>query len=422
MPSVARRAKSPFASKKFLTYFIGQSTSFFGDGIVPMTFAFAALAVSDSGWGMPTVLLSLWGARLLFVALGGDIADRYDRARVMWLADVVRLFAQIIPIVAFITDSATLWHLGVSAALYGVGNAFFVPATVGLLPELVPQNTLQKANAWIDVARNTGMLVGPALATLLVTVGGVQTALLFDVVTFIVSLVCLSLVVRLRVPQLKSGGDHIADHAEPSEQIETGFWNGVRTLKRYPVLLALILMWCPVQLSVASINVLGPIVARDSLGGIAYWAALATALAAGGLIGAFVAGWLKLRRPELYVLVVLSFCQPVQLVLFGLGVHIVALTVTFGITAVLVAIGGVVYDTYIQTTVPDQALARIGAVEDTLMSVMVPIGLAISVPLAKLLGTSNYLYTLAGLIICSGLVTAITIATHRTQTTVRKTA
>ncbi len=418
MTTQAVRTISPFASKGFLTYYLGQSISFLGDGIVPMTFAFAALAVSDSGWGMPIVLLSLWGARMLLIAPGGSVADKYDRVTVMWFSDLVRLAAQVIPIVAFATGTATLWHLGISAALYGVGTAFYVPASIGLLPQLVPQEALQKANSWIDVTLNTGLLAGPALATLLVTIGGIETALLFDSATFVVSLVCLSFLFRLR--GRKAPAEFTAeDDEDDDDEIGAGFWNGLRILPRYPAVLALMLLWCPVQLSVAAISVLGPIVARDALGGIGFWAALATALAAGGLIGAFLAGWVKVSRPEFFALWVLMSCQPLQLVLFGLGLNIVALTAAFAVTAVLVAIAGVIFDTYVQTTVPNEALARVGAVEQTLMSVMVPIGLAISLPLAQWLGTSQYLYVLAGTIVLSGLAAGVAMGAHRTRKNVR---
>ncbi|OIH99664.1 MULTISPECIES: MFS transporter [unclassified Curtobacterium] len=399
---------SPFRSHGFPTYYLGQSISFFGDGVVPLTFAFAALEVSRSGWGMPIILLSLWGARMLFIGLGGSVSDRRDRVAVMWIADAVRLLAQVVPIVAFVSGSATLWHLGVSAALYGVATSFYIPASIGLVPQLVPERALQKANSWIDVTLNTGLLVGPALATLLVTLGGVPLALLFDVVTFAVSLACLTFLWRLRrtAAPLEDGDPSRATSEDepPGEEADNGgFWQGVAVLRRHPDILTLILLRCPVQLSIAAISVLGPIVARDALGGIAFWAALATALAAGGLVGSVAAGWVRLSRPKFFVLWTLMVCQPVQLVLFAFGVDIIALTAAFAVTAVLISMEGVVFDTYLQTTVPNAALSRIGSVEQTLISVMVPVGLAISLPLAKVLGTQTYLLGLAALIVASAV-------------------
>jgi MFS family permease len=409
---------SPFRSRGFPTYYLGQSISFFGDGIVPLTFAFAALEVSRSGWGMPIILLSLWGARMLFIGPGGSISDRYNRVAVMLIADVVRLIAQVVPIIAFVSGTATLWHLGVSAALYGVATSFYVPASIGLIPQLVPDGALQKANSWIDVTLNTGLLVGPALATLLVTLGGVPLALLVDVATFAVSIVCLTALWRLRGLAAWHQDDDssqasVDDDLSTDEAADGGFWQGIAVLRRHPDILTMILLRCPVQLSIAAISVLGPIVARDSLGGIAFWAALATALATGGLVGSVAAGWVRLSRPKYFVVWTLMVCQPVQLVLFAFGINIVALTIAFAVTAVLISMEGVIFDTYLQKTVPNSALSRIGSVEQTLISVMVPVGLAISLPLAKVLGTQTYLLGLAALIVASAIAASCSMQLRR---------
>lgn len=412
MTSQSVRSGNPFRLSSFRLYYLGQSISFLGDGIVPMTFAFAALAVSDSGWGMPIVLLSLWGTRMLLIAPGGNVSDKYNRVTVMVVADLVRLLAQIIPVFAFITNTATLWHLGISAALYGVGTAFYIPASIGLLPRIVPKESLQKANSWIDLTLNTGLLAGPALATILVSLGGIPTALLFDIATFLVSIACLSFLFRLSKGQLLINGFAESDDDKTAEsvnekkedEIPPGFLNGLRLLPRYPGVLWLMLLSCPVQLSIASISVLGPIIARDSLGGIAFWASLATALAAGGLVGSFLAGWVKVKKPVVLVLVVLAICQPIQLVLFGLGLNIIVLAVSFAATAILVTVAGILFDTYVQMTVPDSALSRVGSIEQTLMSVMVPIGFAVSLPMAQWMGSSQYLYLLAAVIACCALI------------------
>ncbi|WP_226081717.1 MFS transporter [Mycetocola spongiae] len=409
-------APHPFRVGAFRTYYLGQAFSYIGDGIIPVTFAFAALAVSDSGWGMPIVLLSLWIARMLCVAAGGTVADRVDRVAVMWVADVVRLLAQLIPILGFITGTATLWHLGISAALYGAGTAFYLPASIGLLPELLPPESLQRANSAIDIAFNTGMLLGPTLATLLTVAGGVETALFFDCATFLVSLLCLAWLYRLR-RRGTGTPPSVAEAASGAEEtaVDSGFRNGLRLLTRYPALLALILLWCPVQLGAAATSVLGPLMARDIFGNMASWAALTTALAAGGLLGSFLAGWVRVGRPPLYILWILALCPPLQLLCFGLVPNIIALTGAFALTAAAVAIAEVLFDTYLQRTIPNSALSRVGAVEQTLRSVMVPVGLVISLPLARWLGMTWFLGALAGLILIGGLIAGTFI--HRSRDT-----
>lgn len=95
--------------------------------------------------------------------------------------------------------------------------------------------------------------------------------------------------------------------------------------------------------------------------------------------------------------------------------NIIALTGAFALTAAAVAIAEVLFDTYLQRTIPNSALSRVGAVEQTLRSVMVPVGLVISLPLARWLGMTWFLGALAGLILIGGLIAGTFI--HRSRDT-----
>ena len=67
---------SPLSSPLYRVYLAGQAVSQLGDGVVSVTFAFAALAVAPEGRGIPMVLLALWLARFVFIAYGGCLPDR----------------------------------------------------------------------------------------------------------------------------------------------------------------------------------------------------------------------------------------------------------------------------------------------------------------------------------------------------------
>jgi hypothetical protein len=203
-PETTSTAKSrlfdPPLNKDFRAYFIGQSISSFGDGIVSVTFAFAALAVSPDGTGMPAVLLGLWISRMAFIGLGGHAGQRVNRALVMLIADAdadaVRLIAQLCVALVFTFGEPAIWHLVLSAVIYGIGTAFFVPSSVGLLPRLISRGELQQANSLLGIVSNSAFLIGSALAALLVLAGGVQTALQVDAGTFLISMTALTTILR----------------------------------------------------------------------------------------------------------------------------------------------------------------------------------------------------------------------------------
>ncbi|MCZ0983711.1 MFS transporter [Streptomyces diastatochromogenes] len=190
-----------FRERRFATFFTGHVVSKLGDAPVPVAFALAAYQVSHSAAALTWVLLSLWGARFFLVATGGRLADRHNRVKVMIGADLLRLFAQGALAVAVISPlQVQSWHLCLSAALYGAGTALYNPAQIGLTPELVAEDRLQRANGLLSLVADVGFLLGPVLAGVLMSTVGFSWILWLDVASFLVNLVCLLRLVRLHTP------------------------------------------------------------------------------------------------------------------------------------------------------------------------------------------------------------------------------
>src|SRR4029079_5722057 len=95
-----------------------------------------------------------------------------------------------------VADAASPVTLGVLAALYGAADAFFQPAFTGLLPQTVSHpGQLQAATALRGMSCSVSSIAGPTIAGALVAAIGAGAALLFDAVSFAVSVACL---LRLR--------------------------------------------------------------------------------------------------------------------------------------------------------------------------------------------------------------------------------
>ncbi|NUO96595.1 MAG: MFS transporter [Nonomuraea sp.] len=388
---------SPLSSPPYRVYLGGQAVSRLGDGVVAVTFAFAALAVAPDGRGIPMVLLALWVSRFVFVAHGGSLPDRVGRLPVMIGADVVRLAAQLFPALTFAFGHARLWHLVASAAVYGAATAFFMPGAVGLLPGLVAPAQLQKANSWLGVAGDTGRLAGPSLAALLVAVGGVPLALFFDAATFVVSLLSLAWLWRL-VPR-RTEPPEDAGERRPRERVR--FLDAVRVMPRVPYVLGAILIWVPAQIGLASVSVLGPIAVQDTFGSIEEWGVLVTFLAAGGLLGALVSGMVRVAWRGVLVVALLAVSMPVQLVALAYGRDLVVIAAALFLTSLASGVAGVVFDTLVQLSVPAPMLSRVGSFETTMTTAMVPLGFAVALPLANLMGRTAYLAGLAAVIVAT---------------------
>src|SRR4029079_13489764 len=136
-------------------------------------------------------------ARVVFLLAGGAVADRLPRQRVSQVADLLRTGSQSVVAVLLLSGHARVWHLVALFALFGAADAFFSPASTGLVPQIVSAGRIQQANALMSLSRSLAWVAGPALAGLIVAGPGPGWAFAVDAATFAVSSVSLAL---LRLP------------------------------------------------------------------------------------------------------------------------------------------------------------------------------------------------------------------------------
>ena len=91
--------------------------------------------------------------QVALLLLGGVLADRYPRRRLLLVADGVRFVALAALAALALSDALELWHVIVLVAVYGCGEALFGPAFNSIVPELVPDEHLVQANALDQVVR-----------------------------------------------------------------------------------------------------------------------------------------------------------------------------------------------------------------------------------------------------------------------------
>ena len=125
-----------------------------------------ALAIVGFAWTLPQV------AGLL---LAGVLSDRFERRRLLILADLIRFFAIGTIAALACADVIELWHLMVLVVFYGLGQALFQPAFTAIVPEIIPREELLQANAMRELLEPLGMrFFGPALGGVLIAVFGVD--------------------------------------------------------------------------------------------------------------------------------------------------------------------------------------------------------------------------------------------------------
>ncbi|MFL4909396.1 MFS transporter [Streptomyces sp. MMS24-I2-30] len=381
----------------FRRYLLGQGASLFGDSLVPLTIAFAALQVAGPG-GLGMVLAANRIPVAVLVLAGGALGDRWPRRRLMVGADVLRCAVQAASGLLLVTGHAGLTALVVLQALAGVGTAVFVPASSGLVPSLVGEDQLREANALLGLVGNVNKVVSISVAGVLVASVGPGVALLADAATFAVSAVSLA---GLRLP------------VTVPRAVRPGLWREVRDGARLVVSmrwLAVLLVYGGLlqALVIGPHMVAGPLLAERLYGGAAGWAAIGVVQAVGSIAGGVVALRWRPRRP-LAASLALGFLMVPYLVAFACGGPLWLVCAL----AVLVGVQGSVFlavqAAQLQQWVPDAARSRVAAWSQLGNLVALPASLAVTGPLAAQLGGGPVLLAAAGWLAVS---TAVVLASR----------
>jgi MFS family permease len=365
----------------FRLLFAGQAISALGDRLVPVSLAFAVLDATGSVTDLGIVLGAQTVALVLFVLFGGVWADRLPRQRVMLGSDAVRCLAQGASAALLLSGSAHVWQLAGLQALYGAAEGFFGPAATALVPQTVAADDLQQANALLGLSANAAAILGPALAGVVVATLGPGWALAGDAATFLVSAVLLGL---MRVEPLLA----VARVSALSE-LRAG-WRAFRS--RTWLWVTVLYFTLFLALAYSPLQVLGPQVARSSLGGAGAWAAISTALGVGAAAGGVLGLRWRPRHPLRAAFVAFLIAGPALFALLAAHAPLALIIVTALVDGASGTLFNAFWFTALQREVPAAELSRVSSWDYLGSLALQPLGLAASGPVAAAVGVSSTLY------------------------------
>jgi MFS family permease len=361
--------------RQFRLLFLGQLLSVVGDRMTQVVLPFAVLSIGGSVTDVGLVAAAGFVPFLVLGLIGGVVADRFERKRILIASDAVRLGSQGLAGILLLSGGAEVWHLAALTAVFGAADSFFQPAFVGLMPQTVGRPAhLQQANALRSMSYSAGSIVGPVIGALLVATIDEGGALLVDAGTFGVSVLCL-LVLRPRVVE--------RDAPEPFSSDLRGGWREVRARSWVVTFLLAVIVYHVVVLP--SIWVLGPVLAEDELDGASSWAVIVAAFGVGSIVADLV---LLKWRPRFAlrasaIALVFASCQAV---IIGSGLPLAAIAAVEFCAAIGVSAFFTLWETTLQEHIPEASLSRVSSYDYVASAGMMPLGTIAAGPVAEAVG------------------------------------
>jgi MFS family permease len=314
----------------------------------------------------------------LLATVGGAVADRYNRHRVVLATQIASMCLASLLAFLTLTGLVQVWHLMTIAALLGIVNAFDIPARQSFVVELVAREDLQNAIALNSSMFNGARIVGPAVAGVLVAAVGEGWCFFANAVSYIAVIASLLL---MRVPS--------AATAHPPSiwaQVAEGF----RFVLRSRPILVLLLLLGFVSLMGTPYSVLMPIIADQTFhAGSKGLGLLMGASGVGALIGALTLA----RRVGLH-----GYGRTIGLAALGLGLSLMAFSTVryFWLGVALLLPAGFAMmtqmaasNTLIQSMIPNSLRGRVMAVYSMMFMGMAPIGALLAGALAGWVGATT---------------------------------
>ncbi|HVX42297.1 MAG TPA: MFS transporter [Mycobacteriales bacterium] len=366
----------PFRSPAFRWFFAGWTVTMAGSAMSPVALAFGVLDLTGSAAWLSAVLAAAMVPLVVTMILGGGIADRYRRDRVLAWASGSAGVSQTGVAMVLLTHQQPAYLLPLAAG-NGIFQALTTPTLRGIVPQLAGGRGIQQANSLLASARNITRLTGPAIAGLLTVAVGGGWAIAADALSFLLAAGCFARMSLPDIPDRESATSMLRELRQGWDYFSARSW-----------------MWS-VTLAFAAFNavfagvwqILGPVIAADTIGARG-WGLVLSARGAGALLSTVAMVGLTVRQPMVWALSLMTSAAG-PLILLGVGANTLWLAAAAFVAGVAAEFFTVVWSTVWHIHVPERLSSRVGAFDEFGSFASIPVGQLSVPPLAAAFGAAS---------------------------------
>jgi predicted MFS family arabinose efflux permease len=348
--------RGALAFRDFRLLLASLTTSGIGDWFYNIALIVFILEQTDSAAWVAAATIARLSPYALFGTIGGALADRYDRRKVMILSDLARAVLMFLLTAVAVTSAPVILAIVLIFLATTAGTPFY-PAVAASTPAVVDERHLAPANGLITTIDSLAIAVGPALGGLALAFGPPAVAFFVNALTFIASAALLS---RLHLSK------RVISSTDERGSLRQQLRDGVRAIRASPGVGVLIALAVAASFTYGQESVLYPLVSRDLLGtGEAGVSLLFAAAGVGGVLGATFTNRAAERPRAASIIIVASFVAATPLLVLPFTSLAPFAYLLLGIEGASFIFVDVLGTTIMQRALPSEVTARVFGILDS---------------------------------------------------------
>lgn len=390
----------------FFTIALGQTISLIGSSAVQFSMIWWLASETDSALMMALSGLLAFLPQMLLGPFAGVWIDRMKRKNVIIIADLFMGLVAVAFAAMFLVEKPPYWMACVVLGMRAVGNVFHTPAIQAVIPLLVPQEALVKANGWSQFMQSGAFMLGPVLGAAMYAMLSLPVILLTDLIG---ALVAVGTVAAVKIPELP-----------PREDTAPHFWNelksGAAILKKERRIFAVTISGAACMVFFMPLSSFYPLMTSGHFQATPWHASVVELLYACGMMAcSFWLGVRGIRHKYRGIHAGMLLLGVTSLICGLLPSDMVWFWVFAGVCTFMGASGNlynIPYVSLLQERIPPEALGRVFSLIASAVSFSMPLGLLISGPIAEKYGVPLWFLVSGIAIVLITAVSALLIRLH----------
>ena len=367
---------TPLRNLRFRQLWFSSLFSSLSSQIFPICATLLLLKGEKPALAISLLLSSQIVAYLIFAPIGGLLADRFSRLRLVRVSLFIRF---LVALQLLVGPTSEVSRLTITVFIMGMIDAGSSGAGSALLPDIVEANGLQAANALRAVTGRVASISGPGIAIFLVST---TSATVGFSVTAVGMLIALSALMRLKVASTKT---------YERENFRTEILAGYRFVKQTKwMMTVMVILALQTSILFGAEMVLLPIISTREFDTARIFPLAIMSLSLGSLMSAVFAAKLRAKQPGLIAFASWSFLVFLIIALI-FPISPAFLIICYFVGGLATEPMGIFWQTALQRSAPEQSRARVISFESMLSKALMPIGVGLAGPLSQLLGEKIYL-------------------------------